>query len=254
MVAPLRVVEHNILSFRRTWRGYTASLITPFLFLAAMGLGLGSLINRQSGSVEGVGYLTFLAPGLLAATAMQVGAGQGAWPIMGKIRWNRIYHSMLASPLDVEDLVVGELVWMAMRLSMTSGVFFIAMLVFGTVRSPWGVLAFPTAVLTGLAFGMPVAALSAVLPNDSGYTVLFRIVITPLFLLGGTFFPVDRLPPALQVVAWVTPLFHGVSLARGLTLGDLQPGLAALHLAVLVVCVLAGLVAAQVMFRRQLRR
>jgi lipooligosaccharide transport system permease protein len=137
---------------------------------------------------------------------------------------------------------------------MTSGVFFVAMLVFGTVRSPWGVLAFPTAVLTGLAFGMPVAALSSVLPNDSGYTVLFRLGITPLFLLGGTFFPIDRLPLALQAVAWVTPLFHGVALARGLTLGTLQPGVAVLHLAVLVACVLAGVVAAEIMFRRQLRR
>jgi lipooligosaccharide transport system permease protein len=252
-IAPVHVVEHNLLTFRHTWRAYATSLVVPFLFLAAMGLGLGSLVDRRGGSVQGVSYLVFIAPGLMAASAMQAGAAEGAWPIMGKIRWNRIYHSMLASPLSIDDLLLGELATMALRLLVTSGVFFVAMLVFGTVRSGWGVLAWPSAALTGLAFATPVTALSAVLRNDSGYSLLFRLGIVPLFLLGGAFFPIDRLPGAVQVVAWVTPLYHGVALARGLTMGGLQLPVAAVHVAVQLLYVIAGLLIARYTFRRQLQ-
>lgn len=254
MLAALRVVEHNARTYRRTWRSALPSFVSPFMYLAAMGLGLGSLIDRQSGGVDGVSYITFLAPGLLAATAMQLGTVLGAWPIMARIRWDRIYLSMLASPLGIDQVLLGELTWMALRLLLTSAVFLLAMVVFGTVHTPVALLAVPAGVLTGLAFAAPVAALTPVLPNESGYNLVFRLGITPLFLLGGAFFPVERLPLPLQVVAWATPLFHGVSLSRDAGLGRLGPGTAALHVAVLLAFIVAGYLVARVTFRRQLRK
>jgi lipooligosaccharide transport system permease protein len=254
VLAALLVVEHNGRTFRRTWRSALASFVSPFMLLAAMGLGLGSLVDRQRGGVDGVNYITFLAPGLLAATAMQLGSMLGAWPIMARIRWDRIYLSMLASPLGIDQVLLGELAWMAIRLLLTTAVFLAAMAAFGTVHTPLALLTVPAGVLTGLAFAAPVTALTALLPNESGYNLLFRLGITPLFLLGGAFFPADRLPLPLQVVAWITPLFHGVSLSRGVALARLGPGMAALHVAVLLAFIVVGYLLARVTFTRKLRQ
>lgn len=254
MIAALRVAEHNGRTFRRAWRSSLGSFVSPFLYLAAMGLGLGSLVDRQSGGVDGVSYMEFLAPGLLVAAAMQHGTASAAWPIMARIRWDRIYLSMLASPLAIDQVVLGELLWIAFRLLMTCTAFLLAMLAFGAVHTPLAVLAVPAGVLTGMAFAAPVTALTATLSSDRGYNVLFRLGVTPLFLLGGAFFPVDRLPLPLRVVAWATPLFHGVSLSRALALDRVVPGIAAADVAVLLAYVLAGYALARVTFRRQLAR
>lgn len=254
MLAALRVAEHNGRTFRRTWRSALGSFVAPFLYLAAMGLGLGSLIDRHSGGLEGVSYMAFLAPGLLAASAMQLGSVSAAWPIMARIRWDRLYLSMLASPLGVDQVVIGELLWISVRLAMSSAVFLLAMVVFGAVGTPLAVLTIPVGVLTGLAFAAPVTALTAVLSSDRGYTVLFRLGIMPLFLLGGAFFPIDRLPAPLQALAWVTPLFHGVTLSRALALDRLDARTAAIDVAVLLLYVVAGYLLARVTFRRQLAR
>jgi lipooligosaccharide transport system permease protein len=253
-LAALHVIEHNAITFRRIWRSSLTSIVMPFLFLGAMGLGLGSLVSRQTGTVGGVTYLAFLAPGLLAATAMQSGAGDGAWPVMAKMRWNRVYHAMLATPMTVDDLLLGELAWTALRLLYLSSAFFAAMLLFGTVRSPLALLAVPAAVLTGLAFYAPVLALTGAIRTDVPYTVLFRVGITPLFLLSGTFFPIDRLPAAVQPIAWITPIAHGVALARGFTIGAVEPLTALVHVLVLVGFALAGVLTARLSFRRQMRR
>jgi lipooligosaccharide transport system permease protein len=252
VVTALRVVEHNGRAFRRTWRSAVASLSVPFLFLAAMGLGLGSLINRQHGGVDGVSYMSFLAPGLVAANAMQLGTALAAWPLMGRIRWNWQYLAMLASPLSIDELVVGELLWIGARLAMSSTAFLVAMAAFGAVQSPWAVLVVPAGVLTGLAFAAPVCALTGRVQSDASFVFLFRLGITPLFLLGGAFFPITQLPAPLQWVAWVTPLFHGVSLSRGLALGRLEPLPALIAVAVLLAYLAAGLLLARVTFRRQL--
>jgi lipooligosaccharide transport system permease protein len=252
--AALRVVEHNAVTFRRIWRSSLTSIVMPFVFLAAMGLGLGSLVSRQTGTVGGVTYLAFLAPGLLVATAMQTGAGDGAWPVMAKMRWNRVYHAMLATPLTVDDLLLGELAWTALRLIYLSAAFFAAMLLFGVVLSPWGFLAVPVAVLTGLAFYTPILALTGAIRTDSPYNVVFRVGITPLFVLGGAFFPIERLPAAVQPVAWAMPLSHGVALARGLTTGAAEPVMALVHVVVLAAFALVGLAAARVTFQRQMLR
>jgi lipooligosaccharide transport system permease protein len=253
MGGTLRVLEHNLLVYRRTWKGSIfASFVAPVLFLSAMGLGLGSLISRgPSRTVEGVSYLAFLAPGLLAATAMQAAWGETTYPILSKILWNRTYEGMLATPIGVLDVLAGEFGWLALRLALGSCAFFLVMLLFGTVHSALALLAIVVAVLTGLAFGMPILAFTASQRKDTGFPFIGRFVITPLFLLGGVFFPIHQLPHLVQGIAWVTPLAHGVALARGLSVGQALPS-AGLHLAVLLAYTALGIVVARVTLQRRL--
>ena len=200
MAVGARVLEHNLMVYRRVWHGSVlGSLISPVLFLAAMGIGLGGYVNRGgAGALGGVSYLAFLAPGLLAAQAMQTAAFETTYPIMGKIVWDKLYDAMLATPLTVRDLLAGELEWLVVRLTIVCSAFLGVAVVFGAVRLPLGLLALPVAVLTGLGFAAPIMAFSATQRQDSAFNVIFRFGITPLFLLSGTFFPLDRLPAVVQ--------------------------------------------------------
>ncbi len=254
MAVGARVLEHNLMVYRRVWHGSVlGSLISPVLFLAAMGIGLGNYVNRGGAdALGGVPYLAFLAPGLLAAQGMQTAAFETTYPIMSKIVWNKLYEAMLATPLTVRDLLFGELEWLVVRLTIVCSLFLAVAALFGAVRSPLGILALPVAVLTGLGFAAPIMAFSATQRQDSAFNVIFRFLITPLFLLSGTFFPLDRLPAPVQPVAYLTPLYHGVALARALTLGQVDPAAAAAHLAVLLGFVAVGCVLAAVSFRRRL--
>lgn len=255
MTIGVRVLEHNAMVYRRTWHGSVlSSLLSPVLFLAAMGIGLGGYVNQGSGTAAlgGVSYLAFLAPGLLAAQAMQTAAFETTYPIMGKIVWDKLYDAMLATPLSVRDLLAGELEWVCVRLLIVCSAFLVVMTLFGAVRSPLAVLALPVAILTGVAFGAPIMAFSATQKRDSGFNVIFRFGITPLFLLSGTFFPIDRLPELVRPLAYLTPLYHGVALARQLTLGAVDGPVALAHLLVLVAFAVAGCVLASISFRRRL--
>jgi lipooligosaccharide transport system permease protein len=194
----------------------------------------------------------FLAPGLLAAQAMQTATFESTYPIMGRIVWNRIYFGILATPLRVADIIVGEFAWIATRLALGTSVFLAVMVAFGLVSSPLGILAVPAGTLTGLAFAAPIVAYTATQRSDNGFNAIFRFIVTPLFLFSGTFFPVEQLPGFLQPVAWLTPLYHGVALTRGLAIGtiDLVGGL--VHVAVLLLYVAVGIAIAGLTFRRAL--
>jgi lipooligosaccharide transport system permease protein len=251
--AALRVFEHNALAYRRVWRGSVlVSFISPIFFLTALGIGLGGLINKNSGGVGGVPYRDFIAPGLLVATAMQTAAVEMTYPIMAKIVWWKTYDAILATPLQVRDLVLGELAWMTARIGLVSFIFFAVMWVVGAIHSPMAPLAIGAGILTGLSFAAPIMAFSATQKRDSGFAALTRFVVTPLFLFGGTFFPLDRLPIVFQWIAWLTPLAHGVALSRGLTLGRISAGEALIHLAVPVAYVAAGGIVAYILLRRRL--
>ncbi len=231
-----RVFEHRWVQYRRTFRATIfTSFLTPILFLTAMGLGLGSYVSN-SATLGGVPYIVFLAPGLLAATAMQVASFEATYPIMGGLVWNKIFHAMYATPISPRDIALGNLAWIAARLSLISAIFTVVIVLFGAAHSPLIVLAIPTAVLTGMAFAAPIAAFSATQKTPNTFNAIFRFGITPLFLFSGTFFPVSSLPLALQAVGWLTPLYHGVALTRGLSLGTAfdDPLVALIHVAVLV--------------------
>lgn len=253
MTGALRVLEHHLLVYRRTWKGSLfTSFVSPILFLTAMGLGLGSLISRGPvRTVDGVSYIAFLAPGLLAATAMQSAFVETTYPIMARMQWLRTYDGMLATPIRVLEVLAGEFGWLAVRLALGSSAFFLVMVLFGTVHSGLGLLAIVVAVFTGLAFGAPIFAFTATQRTDNSFALIGRLLITPLFLLGGVFFPIRQLPQFVQGIAWLTPLAHGVALARGFSVGVLAPA-AGIHLVVLLMYAAAGVVAARITFRRRL--
>jgi lipooligosaccharide transport system permease protein len=254
--AALRALGYWLVKYRRSWRGSVVSTFAnPLLYLAAMGVGLGSLVNRSAGAAQlgGVSYLAFIAPGMLAAAAMQVASGEATYPVMGAIKWDKTYHAMLATPLSTRDVLAGHLSWMAVRLTTGSTAFLAVMVLFGALHSGWAVLALPAAVLTGLAFAAPIAAFAATQTNDASFALLWRLGVMPMFLFSGVFFPIDRLPAVLRPVAYATPLWHGVDLCRGLTLGTgLTPARAALHVGYLVLVAVAGYVAARITYRRGL--
>ncbi len=265
MAAPaVRVLEHELLVYRRTWRGSIfSSFLSPVLFLAAMGLGLGSLVDANAAAatpagagsaaaLAGVSYLAFLAPGLLAASAMQTAASESTFPVMGGLVWVKSFHGMVATPLRPSDVVIGKLAYIGLRLLLVLSVFFLVILLFGAVAGPASILAVPAALLTGLAFAAPIAAFSATQKDATGFNALFRFGVIPLFLFSGTFFPVEQLPGILQPVAYLTPLWHGVDLCRSLALGTVEPGLALVHVAYLGTMAVAGVAAAFVTFRRRL--
>src|SRR2546421_2458547 len=221
MTGLLRFLEHHAVLYRRTWKGSMfVSFISPLLFLGAMGFGLGSLISRGPvRTVDGVTYLAFLAPGLLAAATMQTAFVEATYPILAKIQWLRTYDGMLATPLTIGNVVAGELTWMGFRLALAAIAFFVVMILFGLIHTVLAPLAVIVAIVNGLAFGAPILAFTATQHTDSAFSVIGRFIITPLFLLGGAFFPIHQLPQFLQGIAWLTPLAHGVALARGLTIG-----------------------------------
>lgn len=251
----LRSFEYWLYRYRRTWRGTAVtSFLSPALYLAAMGYGLGSLIDRGSGSVTlaGLDYLGFLAPGLLAATAMQAAVMECTWPVLGALRWERSYHAMTATPLRPTDLLVGHLMFVTLRLVIASAAFLLVAVAFGALRSPWVLVAWPAAVLCGLAHATAVEAFSVTRENDHGFAALNRFVVVPLFLFSGTFFPVEQLPRAFEVFAYVTPLWHGVDLCRDLALDAAGAGESFGHVAYLLLWVVVGAAFAARNYRRRL--
>jgi lipooligosaccharide transport system permease protein len=249
----LRVLEHDLLVFRRGWTNYlVAGISQPFLYLVAMGIGLGLYVNRNGNLPGGVPYLDYIAPALLVTQAMMAAAFESAWPIMGKIEWDKTYHAALNTPLGAMDLLAGDLMWVGFRATLLSVLFLVVIVALGAAASPLVVFAVPVAVLTALAFAAPIMAFTATQKGDGGFNALFRFGITPLFLFSGTFFPIEKLPLVLQPVAWITPLYHGVAAARSLALGQVEPVGLTVHVCALVGVAVLGFAAGRATFRRRL--
>ena len=247
----LRSMRYWMYQYKRTWRGsITTSFLYPVLYLGAIGIGLGSLIKHPVGGQAH--FIDFLAPGLLASTAMQIGGNDAMYPVMAAIKWLRTYFAMLATPLGVIDVLIGHLAWIALRLVMVTTIYLAIMAAFGTVHSPLAVAALPAGVLTGLAFAAPIAAWAVTLKIETSFAYLFRFGMMPLMLFSGTFFPLSQLPGWLRLLAYATPLWHGVDLCRMLSLGDVDLPLALIHVAYLAVLSALGIWAGARTYRRRL--
>jgi lipooligosaccharide transport system permease protein len=234
------------MQYRRVWRGTAiTSIVNPVFYLGALGVGLGTLVNKSSGASLGIPYIDFVAPGMLAATAMTIAAGESSWPVMGSIKWTRQYFAMLATPLGTRDIVLGHQLWMTARVASTSAVYLAVIAAFGGVNSALGILALPAAVLLGAAFTTPFAAYAATVDSDAAFVPVNRFIVVPMFLFSGTFFPVSRLPLPLEWLAYATPLWHGVELCRMFTLGDVHVVRALGHTAYLLLFVVVGFIWAQ---------
>jgi lipooligosaccharide transport system permease protein len=254
LAASGRVWQRNWLVYQRLWhRSLAFGFLQPLLFLTAMGIGVGALISTQDADAfGGVPYIDWLGPGLLAAMAMQTATFESTYPIMNKIMWGRNYEAMLSTPLTTRNLVIGEMFWVAFRIGTLAAVFLVVLTIFGIPRTPIAILAIPVAMLIGIAFSSCLFAFTATQKNDVGFSAVFRFIINPLFLFSGTFFPLTQLPDQIEWIAWLTPLFHGVELVRGLILGTLDWAVAPIHLAYLLAMLGIGVVLADRFLRRRM--
>jgi lipooligosaccharide transport system permease protein len=250
----VREFRYWLTNYRRTWRGsiYT-SFLSPVLYLGAMGLGLGKLVDAHgTARLGGVSYLAFLAPGLLAAAAMQSGIEESTYPVLGSVKWRRTYYAAAASPLRPADIFHGHLLFTIMRLAMNSAIFLVVMAGFGAITSPWVLAAVPVAVLTGLAFAAPIEAWAITVSKDTSFALVFRFGMIPLFLFSGTFFPVTQLPVWIRPLAYATPLWHGVALCRSLSLGTATLGGALVHVGYLTALAAVSIAVGNRTYRRRL--
>jgi lipooligosaccharide transport system permease protein len=238
-----RQVDYWATLWRRTWRGVVASsFISPFLYVLAMGVLLGGFVDADSATLEGApSYLAFVVPGLIAAHAMQTAVSETTYPVMGMIKWQRIYESMLATPLQPRHVVGAHLCSVVLHLVATCGLYTLVMAPFGVYASWWGpFLAFASQVLCGTAFATVVYAFTTRNNSEEAFGVLFRLGVFPMFLFSGAFFPVTNLGAVGEWLARCTPLWQGVNLSRMFALDNVDWGVAALNVTYLLVLAALG--------------
>lgn len=213
-----RALERELLIYVRTWRGYAfSSVVQPLLFLGAMGLGLGNLVDRGEGA--GIDYVLFVTPGLLAASALMTAGAEALWPIMGGVKWMGQFNSMVATAMTPGDVYGGLVLAAALRALVSSVPFLAVAALLGGTASWLAPLAVVPPVLLAATTTAVLAAFSVTQPDDSKFPLVMRLGIIPLFLFSGTFFPVEQLPDWLQPAVWASPLWHAVQPARDLTAG-----------------------------------
>jgi lipooligosaccharide transport system permease protein len=223
------VAGRNARVFSKLWKGSLApQFIDPLFYLVAMGYGLGTYIA----SINGVPYRDFIAPGLIASSVMWSASFECTYNVYIRMREYQLYDAVLSTPVEVQDLVAGDLAWSSIRAVIYGSVFLSVVTAFGLIDS-WWALAIPLAiVIGGLAFSTMAYTFTALIPRIDLYSYYFTLGITPMFLFSGIFFPFNRLPDWVEVAAWFTPLFHLVEVTRGLANG---PGpMVLVHLGILL--------------------
>ena len=246
----LPVLEYHLVNYRRTWRATVlSSFVLPLFTLLGFGLGVGSYID---GDVGGVPYLDFLVPGLIAVTALQVAIGESTWPVLGNFEWIRTYLNQFSAPLRIADILAGHLAYVCIRVLASVCAFLLIATLFGVPRSPWTLAVLPLVVLIALAAAAPTFAFSASVPSDSYLSMFYRFVEIPMTLFAGVFFPVESLPLALRLLAYVSPLWHGVELSRAAMLGLTPAWSVPGHVLCLAAWAVVGILLAHARFRRRL--
>ncbi len=211
----------------------TFYFVEPLLYLSAMGLGLGAFI----GEINGTSYIQFIAPGIIASSAMWSAASESTYGSFVKMHFQKIYHAMVAAPLEIEEVVAGEILYAVFKAVIYGTIILIVITVFGLVPSLWALLTPLVLVLAGFVFALLGMIWTGLVPKIDSFSFFFTLVITPMFLFSGVFFPIDNLPGFVQTAAWFLPLYHVVVLLRALVFGNV--GLFMLiHAAILVALII----------------
>ena len=238
------------------WLIIGLAIANPVLYLVSIGLGVGAYIDKNTGGmgVDGVSYITFLAPALLATAAIQGAIDKSVYPTLEGFKWNKIFFSMNSTPLSGNHIAMGVFLNSLIRVIFTAVIYWFVMLAFGVLESPRAWLAIFTAVMAGAAFGALMQALAGMLENeDIFFTVLQRFVIMPLFLFSGTFYPLTNMPIFLQWIGWISPLWHATELGRWLTYGhEISSLMLYTHFIFLNSLLLLGVIASRRIFTRRL--
>jgi lipooligosaccharide transport system permease protein len=237
------VLERNVVAGRRSWRVMLSGFVEPVLYLFSLGIGLGALIGDVPvGDGRSVSYPVFVAPALLAASAMNGAVYDSTFNVFSKLKYGKIYDGMLATPLGPRDVALGEVAWAQLRGAGYAAMFVVVMVLAGVVTSWWALLAVPAAVVVGLAFAGVGMGATTYMRSWQDFE-LVNLVVLPMFLFSATFYPLSTYPEVVQWVVRVTPLYHAVALIRSLMLGMIDWG-AAGHLAYLTSMGLAGMMVA----------
>jgi lipooligosaccharide transport system permease protein len=253
------VAEHRF----RVMRSYAQTVLftaigNPLIYLYAIGVGLASLVDENLGvdAVNGVSYLVFLAPALLASSAISVASEEFTYPIMLGFKWNPVFFGMNASSIQPGQIINGIVISVAARMLLTGTIYYLFMLLFGAVPGAFGWVAVIVALLTGLALGVILMGYTATLTEDTGQiAMLERFVILPMTLFSGTFFPLDVLPGYLQWIGWISPLWHGTELSRVFAFGLFEPmWLSVVHVVYLAALLAFGWIWARRLTLRRLNR
>lgn len=255
--APVRVYLRDWTFFRRMWWSVMlGSIIQPLLFLLGVGLGIGELVDNGPAAANVLGdtsYFAFYATALFATSAMFVLSQEAMWGTLDGFQWSSAHVAMISTPLTPTDVAIGKALHYAMRALFTGVGVALVLALFDDTRRVGLLLAPFGSVLTGLAFGLPIAAWTGSRTTDASFPAILRFGVIPMFLFGGAFYPITQLPGWLQSVAWITPLWHGVELCRAMVLGGTSPAQMAMHLGVLLAFCSLGLFAMTKTFAARLR-
>ena len=257
LVGAGRMVETSWFEYRQTWRGSVFSaFLGPLLYLGAIGFGLGSLVDadaadlgRTTGTLD---YVTYLAPGLIAATAMQVGSNEAIFGTMAAVRWRRTWFTAVSTPLEPGDMAVGHLVWCGARALLAAASYGIVTVLFGILTPLQALSTLAPVTLGAMALCGLLMAWLVVAQNEHSMNAANRFIVIPMFLFSGVFFPIDQLPGWMQPIAQATPLWHAVELSRRTALGEPTTLASSTHVLVLVGVVAGGLLLSLRNFPRRL--
>lgn len=239
------VFEHQVRVMRNyRWSYLATNSGTPFLYVFAFGVGLGTLVSANLGdrAVDGVDYLTFVAPALICMSMVSIAAMEFTYPVMLGFKWNPTFIGMNAAPLSARQIIGGYTGFVIAFMTGPAALYFAVMWLFGAVPSPWGAGVIVTSVLAGLALGTPVMAYAASVTEDKGqFAIIGRVIVLPLTLFSGTMFPLEQLPVFLQWIGWLSPVWHGTELGRQFSYGATEPiWLTVVHVGYLLALAIGG--------------
>jgi lipooligosaccharide transport system permease protein len=234
------LIERNVYVYRRTWMVLLSGFFEPLFYLLSIGLGIGGLIGTVPGpDGRPIPYELFVAPALLASSAMNGAIYDSTFNVFFKLNYEKTYDAVLATPLGVGDVALGEIGWALIRGTLYAIGFLVVMLILGLVRTPWMVLAIPAAVLIGWAFAAVGMAATTFMRTWQDFDLL-QLILLPLFLFSATFYPITVYPEPLRIIVQLTPLYHGVDMLRQLATDTVNPSIL-VHVGYLVVLGLIGL-------------
>lgn len=218
-----RLVQRNLMVYKHSWTVIFSGFFEPIFYLFGLGFGLGKLVGSVSVGGHAVPYAAFIAPALLAVSAMNGGLTDGFFNVFFKLNYQKTYEGVLATPLTPLDICLGEMTWAMIRGSIYAAGFLIITGSLGLLRSPWALLAFPAAVLASGAFSAGALLVTSFVKRVEDFDLVMGVIVNPMFLFAGTFFPISVYPAVMRPIVQMTPLYHAVALLRGLTIGSLQP-------------------------------
>ena len=217
-----RLVERNIMVYRHQWIIIFSGVFEPVFYLLGIGLGIGGIVGNVPPQFVGgrdVSYLAFVAPALVATAAMNGAVFETIFNVFFKLNFAKTYDGVLATPMGITEIAIGEMLWALIRAAMYAAAMFVVMLAFGLVLSPWGALTVPAALLVAAAFAAAGLAGTSYLRTVNDFDVPMGLVVMPMFLFSGTFFPIAVYPEPIQWLMQALPLYHAINLIRGLSLG-----------------------------------